>query len=137
MLNKAQVIGNLGKDPETRYFQDGNAVTNISVATTEKWKDKSTGEAKEKTEWHKISFRGRLAEVAAEYLKQGSKVFIEGKLTTRKWQDQSGNDRFMTEIIASQLVMLGGNEGDYRKKQSSAPASNNQGATMSDEDIPF
>ncbi|PIE42666.1 MAG: single-stranded DNA-binding protein, partial [Gammaproteobacteria bacterium] len=97
---------NLGNDPETRYMPNGNAVTNISIATSESWKDKNTGQTQERTEWHRVVFFNRLAEVAGEYLRKGSKVYIEGSLRTRKWQDQSGNDRYTTEIVASDMQML-------------------------------
>ncbi|SPD46287.1 single-stranded DNA-binding protein [Cupriavidus neocaledonicus] len=107
-LNKVQIIGNLGNDPETRYMPSGDAVTNLSVATTDRWKDKQSGETKEATEWHRVSFFGKLAEIAGQYLRKGSKVYIEGSLRTRKWQDQSGQDRYTTEIRADNLVMLDG-----------------------------
>jgi len=105
-INKVILIGNLGKDPETRYMPNGGAVTNVVIATSESWKDKETGQKKEETEWHKLVFFNRLGEIAGEYLKKGSKVYVEGKLKTRKWQDQNGNDRWSTEIIASELQML-------------------------------
>ena len=108
-LNKVLLIGNLGKDPETRFMPNGNAVCNFSIATTESWKDKQTGQKQEKTEWHNISMYGRLAEIAGQYLKKGSSVYIEGRLQTRKWQDkQTGADRYTTEIIADEMKMLGG-----------------------------
>jgi single-strand DNA-binding protein len=110
-INKVIIVGNLGNDPETRYMPSGDAVTNISVATSESWKDKQTGEQKEKTEWHKVVMFRRLGEIAAEYLRKGSQVYIEGKLRTRKWQDKSGNDRYTTEIIADEMQMLGGRGG--------------------------
>lgn len=106
-INKAIIVGNLGADPEVRYTNDSRAITSFSVATSESWKDKATGAAQEKTEWHRVVMFGRLAEVAAEYLTKGSSVYIEGKLQTRKWQDQSGNDRYTTEIVAQQMQMLG------------------------------
>lgn len=109
-INKVIIIGNLGRDPETRYLPDGGAVTNISVATTEVWKDKS-GEKQERTEWHRVAFFGRLAEIAGEYLKKGSPVYVEGSLRTRKWQDKDGQDRYTTEIIASDMKMLGQRSG--------------------------
>jgi len=109
-INKVIIIGNLGRDPETRYLPEGGAVTNISVATTEVWKDKS-GEKQERTEWHRIAFFGRLAEIAGEYLKKGSPVYVEGSLRTRKWQDKDGHDRYTTEIIASDMKMLGQRSG--------------------------
>ena len=110
-INKVILVGNLGADPDTRYMPSGGAVTNLSVATSESWKDKQTGEQKERTEWHKVAMFSRLAEIAAEYLRKGSQVYIEGKLRTRKWQDRDGNDRYTTEIIADQMQMLGGRGG--------------------------
>ena len=110
-INKVILVGNLGADPETRYMPSGSAVTNLSVATSESWKDKQTGEQTERTEWHKVVMFDRLAEVAAEYLRKGSQVYIEGKLQTRKWQDRDGNDRWTTEIRANEMQMLGGRGG--------------------------
>ena len=110
-INKVILVGNLGGDPETRYMPSGSAVTNFTVATNESWKDKQTGEQKERTEWHKVAMFGRLAEIAAEYLRKGSQVYIEGKLRTRKWQGQDGQDRYTTEIIADEMQMLGGRGG--------------------------
>ena len=110
-INKVIVVGNLGGDPETRYMPSGSAVTNMTVATNESWKDKQTGEQKERTEWHKVAMFGRLAEIAAEYLRKGSPVYIEGKLRPRKWQGQDGQDRYTTEIIADEMQMLGGRGG--------------------------
>ncbi len=110
-INKVILVGNLGSDPDTRYMPSGGAVTNLSVATNESWKDKQTGEMKDRTEWHKVAMFNRLAEVAAEYLRKGSQVYIEGKLRTRKWQDKDGNDRYTTEIIADEMQMLGGRGG--------------------------
>ena len=110
-VNKVILIGNLGRDPETRYLPSGDAVTNISVATSEKWKDKS-GEQQEHTEWHRIAFFGKLAEIAGEYLKKGSPVYVEGRIRTRKWQDkESGQDRYSTEIVADRMQLLGGRGG--------------------------
>ena len=111
MINKVILVGNLGADPETRYMPSGSAVTNLSVATSESWKDKQTGEQNERTEWHKVVMFDRLAEIAAEYLRKGSQVYIEGKLQTRKWQDRDGNDRWTTEIRANEMQMLGGRGG--------------------------
>ncbi|WP_371376080.1 single-stranded DNA-binding protein [Thalassotalea aquiviva] len=105
-VNKVIIVGNLGQDPETRFFPNGGAVCNITVATSESWKDKQTGEPKELTEWHRIVFNGRLAEIAGEYLKKGSKVYIEGSLRTRKWQNQQGQDQYTTEIRANEMQML-------------------------------
>ena len=110
-INKVILVGNLGKDPETRYMPSGSAVTNLTLATSESWKDKQSGEQQERTEWHKIAMFGRLAEIAAEYLRKGSQVYIEGKLRTRKWQDKEGKDRYTTEIVADEMQMLGGKGG--------------------------
>jgi len=110
-VNKVILVGNLGKDPEVRYMPNGNAIANITLATTDSWKDKQTGEQQEKTEWHRIVMFRRLGEIAGEYLKKGSQVYIEGKLQTRKWQDNSGNDRYTTEIVANDMQMLGGRGG--------------------------
>ena len=110
-VNKVILVGNLGKDPEVRYMPNGNAVANITLATSESWKDKTSGEQQEKTEWHRVVMFRRLGEIAGEYLKKGSQVYIEGKLQTRKWQDNSGNDRYTTEIVASEMQMLGGRGG--------------------------
>src|SRR5207248_4086167 len=110
-VNKVIIVGNLGADPETRYTPSGDAVTNIRLATTDRWKDKASGEMKEATEWHRIAFFGRLAEVAGEYLKKGSQVYVEGRLRTRKWQDKEGQDRYTTEIVADTMQMLGSRAG--------------------------
>jgi single-strand DNA-binding protein len=110
-VNKVIVIGNLGQDPDTRYMPSGSAVTNLRIATNESWKDKQTGEQKDRTEWHSVAMFGKLAEIAAEYLRKGSQVYIEGKLRTRKWQDKQGNDRYTTEIVADEMQMLGGRSG--------------------------
>ena len=128
-INKVILIGNLGNDPEVRYSQAGAAITNISVATSESWKDKQTGQQQERTEWHRVVFFNRLAEIAGEYLKKGSKVYVEGSLRTRKWQDQSGQDRYTTEIVAAEMQMLdsrggggmGGGYGDDSYNQAPAP----------------
>jgi len=109
-VNKVILIGNLGRDPETRYMPDGGAITNISIATTETWKDKQ-GEKQEKTEWHRVAFFGKLAEIAGEYLKKGSQVYVEGRLQTRKWQDKDGADKYTTEIVANAMQMLGSRQG--------------------------
>lgn len=106
-LNKAQILGYLGQDPETRFTQSNTTITNLRIATSEQWKDKQTGEQREKTEWHSVVLFGRIAEVAAEYLQKGARVYVEGKLQTRKWQDREGNDRWSTEIVGSELIMLG------------------------------
>ncbi len=110
-VNKVILVGNLGKDPETRYMPSGSAVTNLRIATAESWKDKQSGEQQERTEWHSVAMFGRLAEIAAEYLRKGSQVYIEGKLRTRKWQDKEGKDRYTTEIVADEMQMLGGKGG--------------------------
>ncbi len=109
-VNKVILIGNLGRDPETRYMPDGGAITNISIATTDVWKDKN-GEKQEKTEWHRVAFFGKLAEIAGEYLKKGSQVYVEGRLQTRKWQDKEGVDKYTTEIVADRMQMLGSRAG--------------------------
>lgn len=130
-INRVTIIGNLGQDPETKALPSGSYVTNISVATTEEWKDKQTGQKESRTEWHRIVFFNRLAEIAGKYLKKGSKIYIEGKLQTRKWQDQSGQDRYTTEIIANEMQMLGGraeaaeplqNSGGHQGASSSPPS---------------
>ncbi len=116
-VNKVVIIGNLGNDPETRYMPSGGAVTNISIATSETWKDKQTGQPQERTEWHRVVFFNRLAEIAGEYLRKGSKVYVEGSLRTRKWQDQSGQDKYTTEIVAKEMQMLdsrGGGQGNQQ-----------------------
>ena len=143
-INKVILVGNLGADPETRYIPSGSAVTNLSVATSESWKDKQTGEQKDRTEWHKVAMFNRLAEIAAEYLRKGSQVYIEGKLRTRKWQDRDGNDRWTTEIIADEMQMLGGRGGGggsapMSSGQGSAPPSSppQAGPDDFDDDIPF
>lgn len=110
-INKVILIGNLGKDPETRYMPSGSAVTNLRIATTESFKDRETGEQQERTEWHSVALFGKLAEISAEYLKKGSQVYIEGRLRTRKWQDKEQKDHYSTEIIADQMQMLGGRGG--------------------------
>jgi len=131
-VNKVILVGNLGKDPETRYMPSGGAVTNITVATSESWKDKQTGQQQERTEWHRVVFFNRLAEIAAEYLRKGGKVYLEGSLRTRKWQGQDGQDRYTTEIVASEMQMLdsrgastGGYESSPAPSQSAAPQSSN------------
>ena len=111
MLNKVTLIGRLGADPEVRYMPSGGAVTNIGLATTRRWKDRQTGERREETEWHRVAFFNRIAEIAGEYLRKGSLVYIEGRIRTRKWQDQNGQDRYTTEIIAEQMQMLDSKSG--------------------------
>ena len=128
-INKVILVGNLGQDPETRYMPSCGAVTNVTLATSESWKDKQTGQPQERTEWHRVVFFNRLAEIAGEYLKKGSKVYVEGSLRTRKWQDQSGQDRYTTEIVAAEMQMLdsrggggmGGGYGDDSYNQAPAP----------------
>ncbi len=124
-INKVIVVGNLGNDPEIRYMPNGNAVANLSIATSESWKDQQ-GQQQERTEWHRVTMYRRLAEVAGEYLKKGSQVFVEGKLQTRKWQDQQGNDRYTTEIIADNMQMLGGGRSDGQGSQQGAYQQNNR-----------
>lgn len=152
-VNKVTIVGNLGQDPEVKYMPSGGAVTNISVATSESWKDKQTGQQQDRVEWHRIVFFNKLAEIAAEYLKKGSQVYIEGSLRTRKWQDQSGQDRYTTEIVGKEMQMLGSKgsqENNYNNnngldqntntaglhnwEKSPAPA---QGINEFDDDIPF
>ena len=142
-VNKVILVGNLGKDPEVRYMPNGNAVANITLATSESWKDKQTGEPQEKTEWHRVVLFRRLGEIAGEYLKKGSQVYIEGKLQTRKWQDNNGNDRYTTEIVADNMQMLGSRGGGSTGFQGdSAPARQQPvpataAADDFDDDIPF
>jgi single-strand DNA-binding protein len=111
-VNKVILVGNLGADPETRYTASGAAITNIRIATSESWRDKQTGENQERTEWHRVVFFSRLAEIAGEYLRKGSQVYVEGTLRTRKWQGQDGQDRYTTEIVANEMQMLGGRAGE-------------------------
>ena len=144
-VNKVILIGNIGQDPEVRYMPNGGAVCNLSIATSESWKDKNTGENQEKTEWHRVVMFRRLGEIAGEYLKKGSKVFIEGKLQTRKWQDQQGQDRYTTEIVADSMQMLdsrGNNDfTDTKKNVSTNDQENLNDNSKSDngieDDIPF
>ena len=150
-VNKVILVGNLGKDPEMKYTASGAAIANITVATSESWNDKQTGEKVEKTEWHRVVFFRRLAEIVGEYLRKGSQVYIEGKLQTRKWQDQNGQDRYTTEIVANEMQMLGarggeggggrpqGGGGGFRSNQQSQqtqsqPKPDND---FADDDIPF
>lgn len=146
-INKVTIVGNLGQDPETRYSQSGTAFTNLSVATSEYWKDKQTGQNQERTEWHRIVFSGRLAEVAGEYLRKGSKVYIEGSLKTRKWEDQQGIERYTTEIWGREMQMLD-SRGDVSEQNNthtngshikSPPPKQNQYDNFDgfDDDIPF
>ena len=152
-VNKVILVGNLGKDPETRYMPEGGAITNITLATTHTWKDKSSGDKKEETEWHRVSFFGRLAEIAGEYLKKGSPCYVEGRLRTRKWTDKEGNDRYTTEIVADSMQLLGskrdsvGDSGGMREPPSessrseapSKPAAKKPAGQINDmdDDIPF
>ncbi|MBI3896758.1 MAG: single-stranded DNA-binding protein [Gammaproteobacteria bacterium] len=110
-VNKVILVGNLGKDPEVRYSPNGQAIANCTIATSESWKDKNTGEKQERTEWHRIVFFGRLAEIAGEYLKKGSQIYVEGRLQTRKWQDKDGHDRYTTEVVATEMQRLGSRGG--------------------------
>jgi single-strand DNA-binding protein len=155
-INKVILVGNLGADPETRYTASGAAITRITVATSESWRDKQTGENQERTEWHRVVFFNRLAEIAGEYLRKGRQVYIEGSLRTNKWQDQSGQDRYTTEVIASEMQMLGGRgddaparsaQGGFRENAApsrQAPAKSNEESQVlqgednfTDDDIPF
>ena len=153
-VNKVILIGNLGADPETRFMPSGGAVTNVNLATSESWKDKQTGQPQERTEWHRVVFFNRLAEIAGEYLKKGSKVYVEGSLRTRKWQGQDGQDRYTTEIVANEMQMLdsrgGGGGGfggasqndNYNQGQNQSPSRPSSPAPAGpaddfDDDIPF
>jgi single-strand DNA-binding protein len=149
-INKVILVGNCGQDPETKYLPSGGAVTNISIATSDSWKDKQTGQPQERTEWHRVVFFNRLAEIAGEYLKKGSKVYVEGSLRTRKWQDKSGADRYTTEIVASEMQMLdsrgdaggGMNPGAAQPRQQPAPRPQTAQSVPDvddsfDDDIPF
>lgn len=151
-INKVILVGNLGADPENRTSQTGNAITNISVATSESWKDKSTGQQQERTEWHRVVFFNRLAEIAAEYLRKGSKVYVEGSLRTRKWQDQNGQDRYTTEVVGNEMQMLdsrgmGGDQSEggtqwtppsqSQPQSQPQPTSSGGGFDPVDDDIPF
>jgi len=144
-INKVIIVGNCGQDPETRYLPSGGAVTNMSLATSEAWKDKNTGEQKERTEWHKVVFFNRLGEIAGEYLKKGSKVYVEGSLRTRKWQAQDGSDRYSTEIVASEMQMLE-SRGETQQSAAAPPSAAQPSAQGNfqepqgfdpDKDIPF
>jgi single-strand DNA-binding protein len=138
-VNKVILIGNLGKDPETRYMPNGDAVTNITVATTDTWKDKN-GEKQEKTEWHRVTFYRKLAEIVAEYLKKGNSIYIEGRLETRKWTDKEGIERYSTDIIASDMKMLGSKSSEARQADSERTKTTTQTGTGfddMDDDIPF
>ena len=144
-INKVILIGNLGNDPDTRYTSGGAAVANISLATSESWKDRESGEQQERTEWHRVVFFGRLAEIVSEYLRKGSQIYVEGRLQTRKWQDKDGNDRYTTEIVANEMQMLGGrgntaDMGQSPPQRSAEPKSATPGKAdedFVDDDIPF
>ena len=122
-VNRVTLVGNLGRDPESRTFPSGDMVTNVTIATTDKWKDKQTGEQKEHTEWHRVTFNGRLAEIAGQYLRKGSQVYVEGSLRTRKWTDQSGVEKFSTEIRADQMQLLGSRQDGAQSQQAPQQAS--------------
>ena len=146
-VNKVILIGNLGNDPDTRYTAGGAAVANISLATTDSWRDKETGEQQDRTEWHRVVFFGRLAEIVSEYLHKGSQIYIEGRLQTRKWQDKEGNDRYTTEIVANEMQMLGGRgsgggsggamDRSEPERSTSQPAAKQSADDFVDDDIPF
>lgn len=143
-INKVILVGNLGNDPEVKFMPKGGAVTNVSLATSRTWKDKNTGQPQEQTEWHRVVFFNRLAEIAGEYLKKGSKVYVEGSLRTNKWQDKDGNDRYTTEIIANEMQMLdstgeGGTGGAHNSPSQSSPQVTqvDNGMDNFDDDIPF
>ena len=137
-INRAIIIGNLGQNPEVKYMPNGNAVANVSIATSESWKDKNTGEQVDKTEWHRVVFFRRLAEIVGEYLKKGSKVYVEGKLQTRKWQDKEGKDHWTTEIIANEMQMLDSRGGANANQSAQTPEPQAAApAPEFDDDIPF
>jgi len=141
-VNKVILVGNLGQDPDTKYSQSGNCMTNITVATSESWKDKQTGQPQERTEWHRVVFFNKLAEIASQYLKKGSKVYIEGQLRTRKWQDQSGQDRYTTEIVAREMQMLDSRNANAPAQQPAQAPQQPQAVSASgfddfSDDIPF
>ncbi len=152
-VNKVILVGNLGRDPEVRYSPNGSAVANVTLATSESWKDKTSGEKQEKTEWHRIVFFGRLAEIAGEYLKKGAQIYVEGRLQTRKWQDKDGHERYTTEIVANEMQMLGSrggagvpNNDGFNQDQPAEnaggagarkPAATAAGGGDFDDDIPF
>ena len=151
-VNKAILVGNLGRDPEVRYSPNGQAVANVTLATSESWKDKTSGEKQERTEWHRVVFFGRLAEIAGEYLKKGAQIYVEGRLQTRKWQDKDGHDRYTTEIVVNDMQMLGSRSGagipnadsfnQYQPATAAAPAADKKATSTAtagdfDDDIPF
>ena len=144
-VNKVILVGNLGADPEVRYTQSGSPVANLRIATSERWKDKQSGEPQERTEWHRVVLFGKLGEIAEQYLKKGSQVYIEGRLQTRKWQGQDGQDRYSTEVVGNDMQMLGGRGGSGGGSSSSSNGYDNSGgasgpsggAPLEDDDIPF
>ena len=137
-VNKVILVGNLGQDPEVKHFDNNNTLTTASLATSEHWKDKQTGQPQERTEWHRLVFNGRLAEIAGEYLRKGSKIYAEGKLRTRKWQDSDGKDHYTTEVVVWEMQMLNRIEGPDQGQQQHAPAdAGGQGGFEYDDDIPF
>ena len=140
-VNKVILIGNVGKDPEVRYMPNGNAIANLTLATSESWKDKNTGETQERTEWHRVVFFRRLGEIVGEYVKKGSKIYVEGRLQTRKWQGQDGQDRYTTEIVADQMQMLDSRGGSGNFGSGRAPDADSPPPPMDDDgfddDIPF
>jgi single-strand DNA-binding protein len=127
-INKVIIVGNIGGDPDVRYMPNGNAVTNVTIATSETWKDKQTGQNQERTEWHRAIFFNRLGEIAGEYLRKGSKIYVEGSLRTRKWQAQDGTDRYTTEIVVSDMQMLDSRNNQQGVQQQQAPQNNQQSA---------
>ena len=140
-VNKVIIVGNLGADPDSKSMPSGNMVANFSVATSESWNDRDTGERQEKTEWHRVVFFNRLAEIAAQYLKKGSQVYVEGKLQTRKWEDKEGNERWTTEVVANQMQMLGdrmsGDMSNDNASSSQSTSDNDFSTDEFDDDIPF
>ena len=147
-VNKVILVGHLGKDPEVKYLPSGSAVANVTIATSESWKDKQSGDKQERTEWHNVVFFGKLAEIVGEYLKKGAQAYVEGSLRTRKWQDKEGKDRYTTEIVASEMQMLGGRQGagggasytdesPSSSRSSAAPTAPAGAAPDFDDDIPF
>ena len=141
-VNKVILVGNLGQKPEIRYTQTNTAVATLSIATSESWKDKDSGEQREKTEWHRVVFFGKLAEIAEQYLDKGSQLYVEGKLQTRKWQDKDGNDKYTTEILGNEMNMLGGRQissdsGEFDQSQPVSQTVHSPDTQISEEDIPF
>ena len=141
-VNKVILVGNLGQKPEMRYTATQTAVANLSIATTESWKDKESGENRDKTEWHRVVFFGSLAEIAEKYLDKGSSIYVEGKIQTRKWQDKDGNDRYTTEVLGNQLTMLGSKSSSDSSNQTNSSSNtpfpdDDSGEGLSDDDIPF